>query len=145
MLFRSELDGLGSFLVAEEALEGALAGPAAVSVHDDGDVLRNARGIERIVDRALFARQFVDTIRSLVDAAGGRFAHKILALMRVAEKAVQREPLTVNITVNRREIGEAPQPSPRQRARGAAPEVVRRGGTLMRCGVYAPGRSRGHG
>ncbi len=33
------LDGLGALLVAEEALEGAFAGPAAIAVHDDGDVL----------------------------------------------------------------------------------------------------------
>ena len=38
--FDDVLDGLGTLLVTEEALEGALAGPAAVAVHDDGDVLR---------------------------------------------------------------------------------------------------------
>ena len=48
-----ELDGLGALLVAEEALEGALAGPAAVAVHDDGDVLGDARGVELAVDGAL--------------------------------------------------------------------------------------------
>ena len=36
-----ELDGFGALLVAEEALQGALAGPAAIAVHDDGDVLGN--------------------------------------------------------------------------------------------------------
>ena len=54
-----ELDGLGALLVAEEALEGALAGPAAVAVHDDGDVLRDARGIELAVDAPLFGGEFV--------------------------------------------------------------------------------------
>jgi hypothetical protein len=45
--------------VAEEALEGALAGPAAVAVHDDGDVLGNLIGIELIVYAALFWRELM--------------------------------------------------------------------------------------
>jgi hypothetical protein len=46
------LHALCALLVAEEALERALAGPAAVAVHDDGDVLRDAQRIERGVDGA---------------------------------------------------------------------------------------------
>ncbi len=57
--FDDVLDGLGALLVAEEALEGAFAGPAAVAVHDDGDVLREAREIEGVVDRALFGSELV--------------------------------------------------------------------------------------
>jgi hypothetical protein len=37
-------------LMAEEALEGAFAGPAAVAVHDDGDVLWDFFGVELAVD-----------------------------------------------------------------------------------------------
>ncbi len=44
--FDDVLDGLSSFLMAQETLEGALAGPAAVAVHDDGDVLGNLFGVE---------------------------------------------------------------------------------------------------
>ena len=53
------LDGFGALLVAEEALEGALAGPAAVAVHDDGDVLGDARGIELPIDGLLFGGELV--------------------------------------------------------------------------------------
>ena len=48
--FDDVLDGFGAFLMAEETLEGALAGPAAVAVHDDGDVLGNFCGVELPVD-----------------------------------------------------------------------------------------------
>jgi hypothetical protein len=65
------LYGLRTLLMAEETLERALAGPAAVAVHDDGNMLRDTVGLKRIVDCAFFARQFVDTIGTLVDAAGG--------------------------------------------------------------------------
>ncbi len=39
--FNDVLDGLGALLVAEKALECTFAGPAAIAVHDDGDVLGN--------------------------------------------------------------------------------------------------------
>ena len=65
--FDDVLDGFGALLVAEEALEGTLAGPAAVAVHDDGDVLGDAGGIERPVDIKLFGGELVETGR---DAAG---------------------------------------------------------------------------
>ena len=55
------LDGFGALLVAEEALEGAFAGPAAIAVHDDGDVLGDSGWVELLVDRLLFGREFVDT------------------------------------------------------------------------------------
>ncbi len=61
------LDGLGALLVAEEALEGALAGPAAVAVHDDGDVLWDLCGVELPVDAQFFGSKFVAAIG---DAAG---------------------------------------------------------------------------
>ena len=70
-----ELNALGTLLVAEEALEGALAGPAAIAVHDDGDMLRHGRGIKRVVDGALFGREFVGPIGAMIDAAGRGFAH----------------------------------------------------------------------
>ena len=54
------LDGFSALLVAEEALERALAGPAAVAVHDDGDVIRNARGIELSVHGGLLGREFTE-------------------------------------------------------------------------------------
>ena len=53
-----ELDGLGTLLVAEEALEGALSGPAAVAVHDDGDVLGDS-GWDRAAGRLSALRQRV--------------------------------------------------------------------------------------
>ena len=68
--FDDVLDGLGALLMAEEALEGALAGPAAVAVHDDGDVLRKAREVEGVVDRALLGRELVRPVGALIGAAG---------------------------------------------------------------------------
>ena len=53
--FDHELYGFGALLVALETLEGALAGPAAVAVHDDGDVLGDARGVELAVNRQLLS------------------------------------------------------------------------------------------
>ena len=70
-----KLNALSALLMAEEALEGAFAGPAAVAVHDDGDVLGHARGIERVVDGALFGRKFVGPVGAMIDAAGRGFAH----------------------------------------------------------------------
>ena len=37
--------GKRALLVTEEPLQGAFAGPAAIAVHDDSDVLRNFEGI----------------------------------------------------------------------------------------------------
>jgi len=67
-----ELDGLGALLVAEEALEGAFAGPAAIAVHDDGDVLGDFGGIELAVEGLLLRRE-------LVNAAGVRCSQNNLA------------------------------------------------------------------
>jgi len=50
--------------VAEEALEGALAGPATVAVHDDGDVLGQPLGLQRRIDGALFISEFMDAQRA---------------------------------------------------------------------------------
>ncbi len=44
------LDGLCSLLVAKEALEGSFAGPAAVAVHDDSDVLGETGEVELVVE-----------------------------------------------------------------------------------------------
>jgi hypothetical protein len=44
--FYDELDGFGSLLMAEEALEGSLTGPAAVAVHDDGNMLGETGWVE---------------------------------------------------------------------------------------------------
>ena len=82
-----ELNALGTLLVAEETLEGALASPAAIAVHDDGDVLRHARGIERVVEDTFFGREFVDPVGAMINAAGGGFAHDGLLRMTIAEKA----------------------------------------------------------
>jgi hypothetical protein len=48
--FYDILDRLGSLLMAKEAFEGTFAGPAAVAVHNDGDVLRDLRGIELTIE-----------------------------------------------------------------------------------------------
>jgi hypothetical protein len=45
--------------VAQEALQRALARPATVAVHDDGDVLRDLLGVELAVERGLLSREFV--------------------------------------------------------------------------------------
>ena len=55
-----KLNGFGALLVAEETLEGALAGPTAVAVHDDGDVLGNLGRIELLVKDLLLGRELVD-------------------------------------------------------------------------------------
>ena len=65
--FDDVLDGFGAFLMAEEALKGVLATPAAIAVHDDGDVLRNFRRVELAVDAQLIGSEFVAAIG---DAAG---------------------------------------------------------------------------
>ena len=59
--FYDELDAFSALLVAEEAFEGALAGPAAVAIHDDGDVLRVAGGIKLPVDGGFVRGEFVET------------------------------------------------------------------------------------
>ena len=61
---RDQLHALGALLVAEEALERALAGPAAVAVHDDGDVLGQPLGLQRRVDGALLSSQFMNAQRA---------------------------------------------------------------------------------
>jgi len=60
--FDDELNGLCALLMAEEAFEGAFACPAAVAVHDDGDVLGNFVGVELPVDTELFGGEFVAAI-----------------------------------------------------------------------------------
>jgi hypothetical protein len=60
-------------LVAQEALEGALSSPAAITVHDDGDVLGNFVGVELPVDALLLGREFVYP-------AGGGWAQSYLAV-----------------------------------------------------------------
>ena len=53
-----KLNRLGALLVAEKALEAALACPASVAIHDDGDVLWQASRIQLAVDGLLFGRKF---------------------------------------------------------------------------------------
>jgi hypothetical protein len=48
------LNGLSALLVAEKTPEAALACPAAVSIHDDGNVLWQASRIQLAVDSLLF-------------------------------------------------------------------------------------------
>ena len=48
--FDHELDGFRTLLMAEEALERAVARPTAIAVHDDGDVLGNFIWVELPVD-----------------------------------------------------------------------------------------------
>ncbi len=67
-----ELDALGALLVAEEALQGSPAGPAAIAVHNDGDVLGHAHRIKRVIDGTLFGRKFVCPVGAVIDAAEGR-------------------------------------------------------------------------
>ena len=62
------LHGLGALLMAEEALERALAGPAAVAVHDDGYVLGDFGGVELPVDGLLLGGELV---KAAGDSVGG--------------------------------------------------------------------------
>ncbi len=62
--FSNQLHALGALLVAQEALERALPGPAAVAVHDDGHMLGQALGLQRRIDRALFFGQLIDAQRA---------------------------------------------------------------------------------
>ena len=57
-----ELDGLGAFLVTEEALEGAFASPAAVAVHDDGYVLGSSGWVQLPVYGLLFGGELVHPV-----------------------------------------------------------------------------------
>ncbi len=50
---RHQLHALGALLVAQEALERTLAGPAAIAVHDDGHVLGQPLRLQRRIDGAL--------------------------------------------------------------------------------------------
>src|ERR1035437_789331 len=59
-----KLHGVGALLVAEEALQRAAPGPAAIAVHDDGHMLGQAFGLQRRVNGALFRGQFVDAQRA---------------------------------------------------------------------------------
>jgi hypothetical protein len=52
--FRNHADAVGALLVAEEALERAVSGPAAIAVHDDGHMLGQTLGLERVIDSPLF-------------------------------------------------------------------------------------------
>ena len=81
-----KLYALGALLMAEEAFEGAFTGPSTIAVHDDGDVLRHARGIERVVHGALLGRKFVGPVGAMIDAAGRGFAHDGLLRKTIAEK-----------------------------------------------------------
>ena len=65
-----ELDAFGALLVAEEALQRALASPAAVAVHDDGDVLGNLVGVKLRVKCGLFRREFVQARAGFKDRPG---------------------------------------------------------------------------
>jgi len=46
--------------MAEETLEGTLARPAAVAVHNDGHMLGCAFGVELCVDGGFFGRKFTE-------------------------------------------------------------------------------------
>jgi hypothetical protein len=56
----NQLDALGALLMAEEPLQRAMAGPASVSIHDDGHVLRQALGLQGCIDGALLSSEFMD-------------------------------------------------------------------------------------
>jgi hypothetical protein len=60
----TKLHAFRPLLVAEEPLQRAMAGPAAVPVHDDGDVLGQALRLERRVHSALFRGQLMDAQRA---------------------------------------------------------------------------------
>ena len=83
--FDDVLNGFGALLVAEESLERALARPAAVAVHNDGDVLRKARGVEAVVDGALVGGELVGPVGALVKAGWSGFTH--VWLVRLDDKA----------------------------------------------------------
>jgi hypothetical protein len=57
--------------VSQEALEGAFAGPAAIAVHNDGDVLGNLGRIELPVYGLLFGSELMDTAGNLADGRLG--------------------------------------------------------------------------
>ena len=59
-----QLHAFGALLVAQEALERALAGPAAIAVHDDGDMLGQALGLEGRIDGALLGGELIDAQRA---------------------------------------------------------------------------------
>ena len=74
-----ELDALGTLLVAEETLEHTFAGPAAVAVHNDSDMLRHAVRIELPIDGLLIGREFLNPAWDAAwDATGGIFAQNDL-------------------------------------------------------------------
>ena len=62
--FGDQLHAVGALLVAQEALERAVAGPAAIAVHDDGHMLGQALGLERLIDSALLGGQLIDAQRA---------------------------------------------------------------------------------
>ena len=50
---RHQLHALRALLMAQKALQRSVTSPAAVAVHDDGDVLGQTLRLERVIDRAL--------------------------------------------------------------------------------------------
>ena len=89
--FDDILDTFGALLVAEEALESALAGPAAVAVHDDGYVLWDAHGVQRVIKRTLCGRELMGTVGALIHAAGRLISQGFLAEIDDRRRAGNRE------------------------------------------------------
>jgi len=56
------LHTLGALQVAEESLERAAARPAAITVHDDGNVIGQALGLERGVEDTLLRAEVEDAL-----------------------------------------------------------------------------------
>ena len=50
---RHQLHAFGALLMSQKALQRPVPGPAAVAIHDDGDVLGQALRLERVIDRTL--------------------------------------------------------------------------------------------
>jgi len=59
----TRLDAVSGLLVAEERWSGSVAGPAAITVHDDGQHAAACGRAELLVDGALLTRQLMQAGR----------------------------------------------------------------------------------
>ena len=64
--FDDKLHALGTLLVAQEPLKGALARPASIAIHDDGHMLRDPRGVQPVIEAAFLGGKLTGTVGPLI-------------------------------------------------------------------------------
>lgn len=62
--------------MAQKAFEGTFACPAAIAIHNDGDMLRNFGGVELLIDGLLLRGELM---KAAGDSIGGLYRQNNLA------------------------------------------------------------------